>query len=50
MVFSDKSASPKWDGTYKGELQNPDVFVYQTYITFYNGKTVKNKGSLALIR
>lgn len=50
LVFSEKSTSPKWDGYYKGELQNPDVFVYQTYITFYNGKTVKGKGSVTLIR
>jgi gliding motility-associated-like protein len=50
MVFSEKSQSPRWDGYYQGELQVPDVYVYHAYITFYNGKTVQNKGSVTLLR
>jgi gliding motility-associated-like protein len=49
-VFEEKSASPQWDGTYKGVLQNPGVFVYHIYIIFYNNEVVQTKGSLTLIR
>jgi gliding motility-associated-like protein len=50
LVFSEKSASPKWDGTYKGELQNPDVFIYHTFIVFFNNQVVQTKGSVTIIR
>jgi gliding motility-associated-like protein len=50
LVFSEKSANPRWDGYYGGEAQPAGVYVYHTYIVFYNGKTVQNKGSVTLMR
>lgn len=39
-----------WDGTYKGLLQNPGVYVYNAAITFLNGKKIQRTGSVTLMR
>ncbi|MCW5908676.1 MAG: choice-of-anchor L domain-containing protein [Chitinophagales bacterium] len=39
-----------WDGTYKGLLQNPGVYVYNATITFLTGKKVQRMGSVTLMR
>lgn len=49
-VFEAASPFVTWDGTYKGELQQPGVFTYYVNITFLNGRSVEDKGSVTLIR
>jgi gliding motility-associated-like protein len=49
LIFFTKNSAECWDGTYKGEKLNPDVFVYQISGTTYCGKVYK-KGTVALIR
>ena len=44
-----------WDGTYRGQLLNPDVFVYELRMTFCDGSRLDSenssrKGSVTLIR
>ena len=39
-----------WDGSLRGELLNPAVFVYWTEIEFVDGKKILYKGDITLIR
>lgn len=39
-----------WDGTYRGSLLNPGVFVYEALVRFVNGETTLYKGDITLIR
>jgi len=39
-----------WDGTYKGKLLSPDVFVYLIQATCGKGETITLKGDINLIR
>ena len=38
-----------WDGTFRGELLNPAVFVYYAEVEFTDGEKVMYKGSVTLI-
>jgi gliding motility-associated-like protein len=51
LIHKEVGANHGWDGTYKGELQNPEVFVY--FITAKNLSGTQSytaKGSVTLIR
>jgi gliding motility-associated-like protein len=50
VVFKSNDLNFYWDGTYKGVLQEPGIFVWQLDLTFINGHDVNKKGSLTLIR
>lgn len=56
MVFFGKdyisAPSPDkwWDGYYKGQPLNPDVFAYYAVVEFFDGKTEVIKGDLQLVR
>ena len=50
LVFESQDEGHGWDGRFKGEMMPPGVYVYQTDITFNDGYTVHNKGSITLIR
>jgi gliding motility-associated-like protein len=50
MVFKSYDHYFEWDGTYKGEPQNPGVFIYTMKVTFINGVTRDYKGSVTLVR
>ncbi|HRO41613.1 MAG TPA: PKD domain-containing protein [Flavipsychrobacter sp.] len=39
-----------WDGTYRGSLQNPDVFVYAIDGECENGEPISWKGDISLLR
>ncbi len=39
-----------WDGTYKGQILNPDVFVYFAEIEFIDGITILYKGDVTLFK
>ncbi len=49
-VFESATQSKSWDGTFKGELQNPGVFTYFFEGVYLDGKEVSLKGSVTLIR
>jgi gliding motility-associated-like protein len=38
-----------WNGTYKGELQNPNVFIYHTKVEFTDGKVIDYQGEVMLL-
>jgi gliding motility-associated-like protein len=51
LVFSTGSMGEGWDGTYKGEIQNVDVYSWYVNATFIETQEqVKLKGVLALLR
>nr|MBP6731946.1 gliding motility-associated C-terminal domain-containing protein [Chitinophagales bacterium] len=50
MVYQSNNQFGGWDGTYRGVMQNPGVFVYEAGITYLNDKTDKVVGSITLIR
>lgn len=50
LVFSTMDIEEGWDGYFKGELQNPDVFVYHVRAIYMDGYEKSIKGSLTLIR
>ncbi|MET0463634.1 MAG: PKD domain-containing protein [Chitinophagaceae bacterium] len=47
--FSANDANAGWDGRYKGNRVQPDVYVYQIEIQCDNGETIKLSGNIALI-
>lgn len=50
-IFESHDIDFKWDGTYKGQLQEPNVYVYIINVTFVDGHSTGTlKGSLTLIR
>ncbi len=50
-VYESNNYQFKWDGTYKGVLQNPAVFVWQLRLGFLDGHVEDiRKGSVTLIR
>jgi gliding motility-associated-like protein len=49
-VFESASQTSGWDGTYKGELQNTGVFVYQITAVYLDGRTVDTNGTITLLR
>jgi len=55
MVYTKTGIRPNdavagWDGTYKGQKLNPDVFVYIIEITCDNNSVLTYKGNIALIK
>lgn len=49
-VFESNNPYLGWDGTYKGVLQNPAVFVYEANITFLDDRKIFRTGSVTIIR
>ena len=49
-VFESSNQKVAWDGTFKGELQNPGVFSYYVKVEYLDGKIIDRKGSVSLIR
>jgi hypothetical protein len=43
-------AASGWDGTYKGQKLNADVFVYIAEVKCENNTTLTFKGNVALIK
>ena len=51
LVYESTDLNPKWDGTYKGVLQEPNVYVYKLDVTFIDGHSISDqKGSVTLLR
>jgi len=49
-VFETNDKSIGWDGTYKNELLEPDVYGYYLRVRCFNGETYVKKGNVSLIR
>jgi gliding motility-associated-like protein len=49
-IFESSNQEVGWDGTFKGELQNPGVYTYFVSVEYLDGKVVDRKGSVSLIR
>ncbi len=50
LVYKTTDAFAGWDGTYKGQLQLPQVFTYDANIIYLDNTTKEEKGSVTLIR
>lgn len=49
-IFESTNQFTGWDGTYKGVIQNPDVYVYQVKITYLDDKVSNKTGSITILR
>jgi gliding motility-associated-like protein len=49
-VWETNNINTGWDGTYRGQPENNGVFGWYLDATLYNGKEVKDKGNVTLIR
>lgn len=49
-VFDSGDQFLGWDGTFKGQLQEPGVYVYEAQITFLDNTTILRTGSVTLLR
>jgi len=50
LVFESKDVNIGWDGYYKNELSQADVYVYKLEVTFINGAKATKVGDLTLLR
>ena len=50
LIYSTTKINAGWDGTYKGQPQDPGTFVWEAHATDYKGKPVYKKGTVILIR
>lgn len=50
LIFETHSLSEGWDGSFKGKLLSPDVFVYHLDVDFFNLESKRAKGSVTLLR
>ena len=50
LVYETENQYKGWDGMYKGQIQQPGVFVYEATITFLDNSQTQKNGSVALIR
>jgi len=50
LVYSTTNSLAGWDGTYKGVMQMPAVFTYETTITYLDNSQEQRKGTVTLVR
>lgn len=50
LVFTTTNLSAGWNGMYKSQRQDGNVFVWQVEGVDYNGHVIRKKGTVALIR
>ncbi len=49
-ILPGEEANASWDGTYKGQLLEPGVFMYTASVSFIDGKVIPYTGSITIIR
>ncbi len=49
-IYHSEQQGTGWDGNYRGQPQPSGVYVYLAKVTFYNGKSVNQKGIIHLVR
>jgi gliding motility-associated-like protein len=50
LVFRTSDASKGWNGIYKGQQQDGNVFVWEVEAIDYKGNIIRRKGTIVLIR
>lgn len=50
LVYSSNDINFSWDGSYKGTMMEPNVYVYVLKVSYIDGYTANNKGTVTLIR
>jgi len=50
IVYNNDTPETGWDGTYKGNVAPPDVYIYKITVQFPDGKIEENSGEVTLIR
>jgi gliding motility-associated-like protein len=50
LVFETRDIDEGWDGTYRGQKAESDVYVYRVYADFLDKDLIRKKGSLTLLR
>jgi gliding motility-associated-like protein len=50
LIFATEDKNVSWDGTYKGKILPPSVFVYYAQFEFPDGQKINKKGTVTLIR
>ena len=50
LVFEANDQSETWDGSYKGNRNWSEVFVYTLYVKCIDGQEYKNKGDVTLVK
>ena len=50
IMFITNDVNEKWDGTYKGEPAQQDVYAYQLNVTALNDEVYNYTGTISLIR
>jgi len=50
LVFETTDKEEYWDGKFKGELVDPEVFVYHLQVTCVDGQEFLKKGNITVIR
>ncbi len=49
-VFEDTGASPYWDGTFRGQELNSDIFAYNAKIILVSGEEISKVGNVTLLK
>ena len=49
-VYETQDLNAGWDGTFKGQIQSPGIYVYTLNVTFDDNKSISKQGSISLIR
>lgn len=50
LVYQSNNQFAGWDGTYKGQMQLPQVFTYTAVVTFLDDKKAEKNGTVTLVR
>lgn len=50
LIYSEKSETPKWDGTWQGKVVGADIYIYMIRATCRTGREVIWKGDINLMR
>ena len=50
LIFETQDQNEGWDGSYEGEQNWPEVFVYQIYVKCIDGQEFKTKGDITLVK
>ncbi len=50
LVFETNDQDQGWDGTYKGQKQEQEVYIYYLKAIFVDGEIVEKKGNITLLR
>lgn len=50
LIFESNNLEVGWDGTYKGQPQAMDTYIYVIKALGYNGQVIEKKGNITLLR